>query len=206
MKSCFSDLPVKDGTSGTWKLDTFEITADKAMSLALRAEYTGNTDEFIPPGRYRRLSNGWDVVMSNTPMEIRTCQDFLERATGRVLINGLGLGMVLHAILQKDDVTHVTVIEKEQDVINLVAASFANDPRVEIIHADAMMYCPPAGVTYNACWHDIWPDFATANSHRWISWKLSTGTSVNGRARGAGRSVSKSTLSFKILGLIEYNF
>ncbi|MCV5648158.1 hypothetical protein OFN55_36090, partial [Escherichia coli] len=87
----------------------------------------------IPPGRYRRLSNGWDVVMSNTPMEIRTCQDFIERATGRVLINGLGLGMVLHAILQKDDVTHVTVIEKEQDVINLVAASFATDLRVEII-------------------------------------------------------------------------
>ena len=163
MKSCFSDLPVKDGTSGTWKLDTFEITADKAMSLALRAECTGNTDEFIPPGRYRRLSNGWDVVMSNTPMEIRTCQDFIERATGRVLINGLGLGMVLHAILQKDDVTHVTVIEKEQDVINLVAASFATDLRVEIINADAMEYCPPAGVTYNACWHDIWTDFATAN-------------------------------------------
>jgi predicted membrane-bound spermidine synthase len=113
--------------------------------------------------------------------------------------------MVLHAILQKDDVTHVTVIEKEQDVINLVAASFANDPRVEIIHADAMMYCPPAGVTYNACWL-TYGQTATANSHRWISWKLSTGTSVNGRARGAGRSVSKSTLSFKILGLIEYNF
>ncbi|MGT6356002.1 hypothetical protein ACRWVE_25665, partial [Escherichia coli] len=82
MKSCFSDLPVKDGKSGTWKLDTFEITTDKALTLALRAECTGNTDEFIPPGRYRRLSNGWDVVMSNTPMEIRTCQDFIERATG----------------------------------------------------------------------------------------------------------------------------
>ncbi len=66
MKSCFSDLPVKDGKSGTWKLDTFEITTDKALTLALRAECTGNTDEFIPPGRYRRLSNGWDVVMSNT--------------------------------------------------------------------------------------------------------------------------------------------
>ncbi len=74
MKSCFSDLPVKDGKSGTWKLDTFEITTDKALTLALRAECTGNTDEFIPPGRYRRLSNGWDVVMSNTPMEIRTCR------------------------------------------------------------------------------------------------------------------------------------
>ncbi|MEY0885867.1 hypothetical protein AB7165_23005, partial [Escherichia coli] len=47
MKSCFSDLPVKDGKSGTWKLDTFEITTDKALTLALRAECTGNTDEFI---------------------------------------------------------------------------------------------------------------------------------------------------------------
>ncbi len=37
MKSCFSDLPVKDGKSGTWKLDTFEITTDKALTLALRA-------------------------------------------------------------------------------------------------------------------------------------------------------------------------
>lgn len=163
MKSCFSDLPVKDGKSGTWKLDTFEISKDKAVSLVLRAAYTGSIDEFIPAGIYRRLSNGSDVVMSNTPMEIRTCQNFIERASGRVLINGLGLGMVLHAILQKSDVIHVTVIEKEQDVINLVAGSFANDPRVEIIHADAFEYCPPAGVTYNACWHDIWADFGTAN-------------------------------------------
>ncbi|MGK6862809.1 hypothetical protein ACKU0O_022705 [Enterobacter hormaechei] len=201
MKSCFSDLPVKDGTSGTWKLDTFEITADKAMSLALRAEYTGNTDEFIPPGRYRRLSNGWDVVMSNTPMEIRTCQDFLERATGRVLINGLGLGMVLHAILQKEDVTHVTVIEKEQDVINLVAASFANDPRVEIIHADAMMYCPPAGVTYNACWHDIWPDFATANLSQMDKLEIKYRDIWEGGGGGGGGGGEK-----KSLGLIEYNF
>lgn len=71
--------------------------------------------------------------------------------------------MVLHAILQKPDVTHVTVIEKSQDVINLVAESFAHDPRVEIIHADALKYCPPAGVTYNVVWHDIWPDFSSSN-------------------------------------------
>ncbi len=149
MKSCFSDLPVKDGKSGNWTLDTFEITKDKALTLALRAQHTDNPDEYIPPGFYRRLSHCGEVVMSNTPMEIRTCESFIEQATGRVLINGLGLGMVLHVILQKDDVTHVTVIEKAQDVINLVAGTFAHDPRVQIVHADAMEYCPPAGVTYD---------------------------------------------------------
>ncbi|MDR8350775.1 hypothetical protein FPK35_22890, partial [Acinetobacter baumannii] len=104
-------------------------------------------DEFIPAGEYRRLSYNSDVVMSNTPMEIRTCMDFIERATGHVLINGLGLGMVLNAVLMKADVTHVTVIEKEQDVINLVAASFADDKRVEIICADAMTFVQPAEIT-----------------------------------------------------------
>lgn len=86
------------------------ITPEKAQTLKLRAEYTKDQDEYIPAGVYRRLSCDNEVVMSNTPMEIRTCEAFIERATGRILINGLGLGMVLHAILQKPDVTHVTVI------------------------------------------------------------------------------------------------
>lgn len=163
MNAIFSDLPVKDGKSGSWTLDTFTITETDAERLAFRADCSGNQDEFIPPGEYRRLSCNSNVVMSNTPMEIRTCMDFIERATGRVLINGLGLGMVLHAVLMKADVTHVTVIEKEQDVINLVAASFAHDKRVDIICADAMTFVPPADATYDVCWHDIWPQFSMGN-------------------------------------------
>ena len=163
MNAIFSDLPVKDGKSGSWTLDTFTITENDAERLAIRADFSGNQDEFIPAGEYRRLSYNSDVVMSNTPMEIRTCMDFIERATGHVLINGLGLGMVLNAVLMKADVTHVTVIEKEQDVINLVAASFADDKRVEIICADAMTFVPPAEVTYDVCWHDIWPQFSMGN-------------------------------------------
>jgi hypothetical protein len=112
MNAIFSDLPVKDGKSGSWTLDTFTITENDAERLAIRADFSGNQDEFIPAGEYRRLSYNSDVVMSNTPMEIRTCMDFIERATGHVLINGLGLGMVLNAVLMKADVTHVTVIER----------------------------------------------------------------------------------------------
>ncbi|MFS7497729.1 hypothetical protein ACJ8CM_00085 [Klebsiella pneumoniae] len=59
--------------------------------------------------------------------------------------------------------THVTVIEKEQDVINLVAPAFIDDKRVDIICADAMTYQPPAGVTYDVCWHDIWTYFSAEN-------------------------------------------
>ncbi|MBR7606712.1 hypothetical protein KC225_23750, partial [Klebsiella pneumoniae] len=84
MNAIFSDLPVKDGKSGSWTLDTFTITENDAERLAIRVDFSGNQDEFIPPGEYRRLSCNSDVVMSNTPMEIRTCMDFIERATGHV--------------------------------------------------------------------------------------------------------------------------
>jgi hypothetical protein len=101
MGTLFYDLPVTDGKSGSWTLDTFTISQEKAHMLSLRADVTGNQNEYIPPGKYRRLSNNGEVVMSNTPMEINTCMEFIERATGRVLINGLGLGMVLHVICKK---------------------------------------------------------------------------------------------------------
>ena len=64
MKSCFSNLPVKDGTSGAWTLDSFEISIDMAVCLFLRAA-TEDIDAVLQPGNYRRLSNGRNVVMTN---------------------------------------------------------------------------------------------------------------------------------------------
>lgn len=100
--------------------------------------------------------------MSNTPMEINTCMEFIERATGACLSTGLARGWFSMSFCKKE-VTHVTVIEKEQDVINLVAPAFIDDKRVDIICADAMTYQPPAGVTYDVCWHDIWTYFSAEN-------------------------------------------
>jgi spermidine synthase len=99
---------------------------------------------------------GRTVVMSNTPMEIRTNRAIIHNATGDVLINGLGIGMVLKAVLAKPDVRSVRVIEKHPEVIELVAPTYAPDPRVEIIQADCFDYEPPKGMRFNAVWHDIW--------------------------------------------------
>lgn len=159
----FHNLPVHDGVSGDWAIETFEVGEIESEKTRLRAGYTRDNDAFIPAGCYRRLVKSGEVVMSNTPMEVRTCAEFLENARGRLLINGLGLGMVLHAVLQLPEVTLVTVVERELDVIKLVGDAFSSDPRVEIIHADAFLYCPPAGVIYECAWHDIWHDFSYGN-------------------------------------------
>lgn len=119
-------------------------------------------DNHVPAGNYKRLMRGDTVVMSNTPMEVRTNQPIIRRAHGSVLINGLGLGMALTAILAKPAVESVAVVEKSPEVIELVAPHFA-DPRVRIINADALDYKPPSGIRFNAVWHDIW-DYVTADN------------------------------------------
>lgn len=52
MGTLFYDLPVTDGKSGSWTLDTFTISQEKAHMLSLRADVTGNQNEYIPPGKW----------------------------------------------------------------------------------------------------------------------------------------------------------
>jgi spermidine synthase len=79
-------------------------------------------------------------------------------AQGHVLFNGLGLGMVLQACMEKEKVEKATVIELSQDVIDLVAPHYKAmyGDRVDIIKADAMAWSPPKGTRYGMVWHDIW--------------------------------------------------
>lgn len=148
---------VPDGERGDWKIDTFTVTEDQARLESMRAICGGRGYAAIRAGTYRRLThNRRGVVMSNTRMEVMTNMDAYIAATGRVLINGLGLGMLLEAILSKPDVTYVRVIEKEPDVIALVGPHFADDPRVEIVQADALTYAPAKGEAFDYAWHDIW--------------------------------------------------
>lgn len=148
---------VPDGQKGDFKIDTFTVEAGHDLDFYnLRCAIDGHAYLRMQPGTYRRLSRGSTIVMTNTPMEILTNREAYEAATGRVLINGLGLGMLLEAILSKPDVTYVRVIEKEQDVIDLVGPHFAHDPRVEIVCADALTYKPAKGEHFDFAWHDIW--------------------------------------------------
>lgn len=155
---------VPDGKSGDWTIDTFTISLAQADAHNFWMNIRGTPELNVEPGTYRRLRNEEEgVVMSNTPMELRTNMSAAERADGRVLVNGLGLGMFLEYILQKPTVTYVRVIERSPDVIALVAGHFAHDPRVEIIEADAMQYCPEEGEQFDFAWHDIWTTISDEN-------------------------------------------
>jgi hypothetical protein len=163
--SYVTDIPidVPDGESGDWKVTTFTVNDEEAKRFNLANLFGGVHGRDIKPGTYKKLTcKGRGIIMSNTPAEIRDHNYFIYKATGSVLINGLGLGVVLKAILAKPEVTSVTVIEKEEDVIKLVAPYYT-DPRVTIIHADAYEWKPAKGIKYDYVWHDVWDNICTDN-------------------------------------------
>ena len=147
----FIPIDVPDGTSGDWSVDTIHVND----TLGERINFW-KTGRGVTPGIYKRLCRGKTCVMSNTPDEISDFYHIIHCCTGSILINGLGLGVVLKAILSRSIVTDVTVIEKSEDVIRLVAPTYMCDPRVNIICADAYTYKPVKGKYYDVVWHDIW--------------------------------------------------
>lgn len=144
---------IPDGQIGSAEIKTFEVSQDGAFVANLRGA-------MIRPGTYKKIIIHGRLTMSDTPKERHDHSDFIYSARGDVLINGLGMGCCLKSVLNKDNVTSVTVIEKNSDVIELVGPHF---PEANIIHADAFEFQPPKGKRYGAVWHDIWADICTDN-------------------------------------------
>lgn len=155
--SLIEQVTVPEGKRGPWSVERFEVSEEESKFSALRAAMKGRG--YVSAGRYTKLLHARrGLIMSDTPDEMRDHRYAVHRAKDHVLINGLGIGMVLGAILKKPEVTKVTVVEICSDLIALVGPHYANDQRVEIINADAYTYQPPKGVRYAAVWHDIWDD------------------------------------------------
>lgn len=118
---------------------------------------------YCPAGTYTRLIVNGQLYMSDTPMEKRTNVEFVIKATGDVLIAGLGLGLIVHPLAAKPDVTSITIIEKYQDVIDLIAPTLPKNVKINIICADIFEWVPEKGQKWNTIYFDIWPTICTEN-------------------------------------------
>lgn len=141
---------LKDCEGERFKVNNFEITRDNWRAKLDR----------IPTGHYVRLIDKSEdvfsgrVVMSDTPMEKYTNSEFVHKAHGKVLIAGLGLGMIILAIQDKPEVEEIVVVEKYDEVRDLVLPQLPLNDKVKVIIADAHDYVPDQ--QYNTIYLDIW--------------------------------------------------
>jgi hypothetical protein len=167
----YIEVDVPEGKRGPWSIERFTVSDEESKLHRMMNLFSGDF-RYCPPGHYTRLVHtNYGVVMSNTPDECRDHHPILWQASGRVLINGLGLGVVLQGMLDRERekncrlIEQVTVIEIDYDVIALVAAHYQAKfgQRLKVINDDALTYRPARGSCFDAVWHDIWPEICADN-------------------------------------------
>ncbi len=149
--STFASIPdiLPEGVKGSAKIEHFTVKKD---FWAMR--------EGVTPGKYARLYVDGQLLMSDTDNERSTNWRVAYKSNGRVLIAGLGIGMILTAILDKPEVESVIVIEKYQDVIDLVAPHYRH-PKLTVICGDIFEWKPAKGEKFDTIYFDIWGDIST---------------------------------------------
>lgn len=152
---------VKPGTIGDFEVARFTLTEEM-----IAKDYHTHGGRSGIPGEHTSLRESGAIWMTDTRAEVCDHLDIADRMTGRVLIAGLGLGMITIRALRKPEVTHVDVIEINPEVIELVGnqvVSYFGADRVTIIEDDIKTWKPAKGAHYDVVWLDIWPSLCTDN-------------------------------------------
>jgi hypothetical protein len=148
--------PVKnllpEGKKGVAEVKHFSVDNDSPQDFRAPVSH----------GDYASLYVNGELVMSDTMMEKQSNRQFVREAKGDVLIAGLGIGMILLPTLNKAEVTSITVIEKEQDVIDLVSPHYQHD-KLKVICADIFEWSPAKGQKFDTIYFDIWPNICIDN-------------------------------------------
>lgn len=136
---------LNEGEIGSFRLRKFEIT-----------EKNRSWRDPIPDGKYIRLLGSSGCIMSDTPMEKRTNAEFVRSAHGDVFIAGLGIGMIVLPIQDRNEVNSITILEKHEEVIELVGKQLPLNNKVKIIHGDVFNHTFPKGTKFDSIYFDIW--------------------------------------------------
>lgn len=159
------------------------VQHEKLMSMMSFTSGYGRETYDLQAGTYCKLINdGRKIIeMTDTPMERRTNLEFIRNAHGSVLIGGLGIGMIIVPLLTRESVTDITVVEINQDIIDLVWSHIDALPRtcdLNIVCADVMTWRPENGIKFDSLYFDIWPDISGDNwddmkkiSRSWWHWR-----------------------------------
>lgn len=122
----------------------------------------------VPPGLYCQLWVDGELFMTDTPAERRTNRPIVEAARGEVLLGGLGLGLILPPLIVAPEVTSITVVERNPEVLTLVTPSYQIGSaywadtidayrlhKLRFIEADVFTWEPDR--RFQTIWFDIWP-------------------------------------------------
>jgi hypothetical protein len=146
---------IPEGTVGDWSVKV--ATGDSSTIFTEANGFPTISNWSEPYDTYTFLVYApVGAVMQDTTAEYAQHEPLWQGATGDVLIGGLGIGFVNQKLMDNPNVTSVTIIEKNQEVIDLVWQHCPKDARFSLVHADIETWVPPEGSYWHYAWFDTW--------------------------------------------------
>ena len=165
----YKNIKIKNVNDGKWELKE-ECYAPYRAFICGDMEMRSDFSEVAPLGFFSESfcfpavledGNEW---MTLTPVDLDTSDDAIEKAHGKVITFGLGLGYYTYMVSEKENVESITVVERSEEVIRLfknhILPQFSKPEKVNIICADAFEYAEklmPAE-KYDYAFVDVWRD------------------------------------------------
>jgi len=153
-----------EGKTDNASVEYFTISESEARMAVMKATYGRDyLGRDIYAGDFVRLLINNQLMFTDTGGERASNSNIVYEAHGKVLIAGLGLGMVLTAIVPKPEVEKVVAVEISPDVINLVEKHIRDylgefSPKLEIVCSDIYNYAPAE--KFNTIFFDIWGNYS----------------------------------------------
>ena len=166
----FQSIKIPNAARGSWSFG-YQSYKPYEGFIYRDIEVEGDYTE-IPQIGYFEKEFSYPTVFENgrewmaiKPNEIETMRVPIEKARGRVLVYGLGIGYFAYMVSQKSDVSGVTVVERDQSVIDLfqeyILPQFPCKDKIEIVKADAFEYAKghmkngDFDYVFTDLWHDV---------------------------------------------------
>lgn len=162
----YKNIKLDNINNGKWKI---EMKAYKPYESFVYNDLVKKEDgRIIPQIGFFKEEYIYPCVLENnrewmliTPNEIETMNKPINNAFGNVLTYGLGLGYFQYMISLKENVEKITIIENNEEVINLfmkyILPQFEYKDKIEIICTDAYEYANKK-IKYDYVFVDIWHD------------------------------------------------
>lgn len=185
------------GVKGLFRLEEFEVEAIDILTHKGDGNPLLNPNRSVTPGVYTRLvfisedGSFNRVIMSDTPAERKDHTDFFNRAKGRVLVGGLGIGLCIEQLIYKrsksDRPKQLVIIENNPAIIRLMTPYFIEWTEVLVVQADVFKWSPDSckpSVKYpfDSIWMDIWDEISDRNeaemttlARKYTHWKTREG-------------------------------
>lgn len=165
--SYYKDINISNINLDNWKCETKEYKPYE--TFVFNDLIKMDDGRIIPQIGFFNESYKYPCVLENnrewmliTPNEIETMSKVINDSFGNVLTYGLGLGYFPYMISLKENVTSITIVEKDKNVIKLfeefILPQFEYKNKIKIICKDAFEFKKNNTEIYDLVFVDIWHD------------------------------------------------